>query len=244
MGHQHTFSSGTMSNATPHFTPSNLHNGNSNNNHISHEHHPNYQQQVQLIIESRNAYASPHHHCKKDGQVSSKPKTVDPPATDDESGEDGEERNRAMIHKLARRQDWDALDCSGQGMRALSAPLFVSYAPFLKKLYLDHNQLKLLDPRIGQLRQLEVLDVSTNLINWIPEEIGMLVNLTSLRLYDNQLQELPREIGYLFKLEILGIEGNPMLEHQIEDVAELGTKAVITQFRESINGEYLSQSLK
>ena len=237
MGHQHTFSSGTMSNATPHFAPNNLHNGNSSNSHISHEQHPNYQQQVQLVLESRNAFASPHHHCKKDGQVSSKPRTAEPLATEEENGEDGEERNRATSHRLARRQDWDALDCSGQGMRSLSAALFNSYASFLKQLYLDHNQLKTLDPRIGRLRQLEGRDVSSNALTWLPDAIGMLVNLKALRLYDNQLQELPREIGYLFRLEILGIEGNPMLEHQIDDLAEHGTKAVIVQCRESINSK-------
>ena len=129
-------------------------------------------------------------------------------------------------------------------MRSLSPALFVSYAPFLKKLYLDHNQLKVLDPRIGLLRQLEVLDLSSNALTWLPEEIGMLVNLNSLLMYDNQLQELPREIGYLYKLEILGIEGNPMLEHQIDDLAESGTKAVITQCRESINGEWFAQIIK
>ena len=239
MGHQHTFSSGTMSNATPQFTSSNLHNGGSNHNHISHEHHPNYQQQVQLIIESRNAFASPHHHCKKDGGVSSKPKTVDLPATEEEEGQNKEERNRVTSLQPARRQDWDAVDLSGQGTRALSPALFKDYGSFLKQLYIDHNQLKTLDPLIGQLRSLEILDISSNMLTWLPEEIGMLVNLKSLLLYDNQLQDLPREIGYLFALEILGIEGNPMLEHQTDDLAEHGTKALITQFRESINGKFI-----
>lgn len=239
MNHQHTFSSGTMSNATPHFASSNLHNGGSNHNHISHEHHPNYQKQVQLILESRNAYASPHHHCKKDGGVSSKPRAMDLPAVDTEEESENEERNRATSLVPARRQDWDALDLSGQGTRALSPALFRDYGAFLKKLYIDHNQLKTLDPRIGQLRSLETLDISSNALTWLPEEIGMLVNLKSLLLYDNQLQDLPREIGHLFALETLGIEGNAMLEQQTDDLAEHGTKALITQFRESINGKFV-----
>lgn len=171
--------------------------------------------------------------------VSSKPRAADLPATEEEQGRDKEERNRATGLQTARRQDWDALDLSGQGTRALSPALFRDYGSFLKQLYVDHNQLKTLDPRIGQLRSLEVLDLSSNALTWLPEEIGMLVNLKSLLLYDNQLQDLPREIGHLFALEVLGIEGNAMLEHQIDDLAEHGTKALITRFRESINGKFL-----
>ena len=164
---------------------------------------------------------------------------MDLPAVDTEEESENEERNRATSLVPARRQDWDALDLSGQGTRALSPALFRDYGAFLKKLYIDHNQLKTLDPRIGQLRSLETLDISSNALTWLPEEIGMLVNLKSLLLYDNQLQDLPREIGHLFALETLGIEGNAMLEQQTDDLAEHGTKALITQFRESINGKFV-----
>lgn len=164
---------------------------------------------------------------------------MDLPNTEEEEHQESEERNRATNLQTVKRQDWDALDLSGQGTRALSFALFKDYGSFLKQLYIDHNQIKTLDHRIGQLRNLEVLDISGNAITWLPEEIGMLVNLKTLLLYDNQLQDLPREIGHLFALETLGIEGNPMLEHQIDDLAEHGTKALITQFRESINGKLI-----
>ena len=239
IGHQHSFSSGTLSNATPHFTPSTLQNGNASNSqgHMNDNFPAHWQLQVQLIADSRQAHASPHHHCKKDGHVTLKKSAEQ--ALSDESTEDNlEERNRVTNFTPRRRQDWDSLDFSGQGMRNLSNRLFGGY-PFLRRLYLDHNNLHYLDPRIGKLRCLEHLDISSNQIMVIPEEIGMLVNLKMLLAYDNQLQGLPREIGHLYKLEVLGIEGNPIDEDLRDHVAAQGSKALITQIREGTSGKLL-----
>ena len=237
MGHQHTFSSGTMSAATPHFSANNLHNGNSSNGQlpISDNYPVHWQYQLQLLNDSRQAHMNPHHHCKKEGVV--RLNRAADASTSDESPEDNkEERNRVTNFKSAGRQDWDSLDCSGQGMKALSPALFHHFA-FLRQLYLDHNRLSYLDPMIGQLRSLEHLDVSGNNILTIPEEIGMLVNLKTLLAYDNQLTELPREVGYLYKLEVLGIEGNPIDDDLREHLATNGTKALITHIRESTTGK-------
>ena len=236
MGHQHTFSSGTMSNATPHFTPSSLHNGGSNSQQLSEHYHPNYQHQMQLVNESRQAQTSPHHHCKKDGGVRLN-RIADQSVAEEEVEEGKEERNRVTNIKPARRQDWDALDCSGQGMRSLSPALFNNFGTFLKQLYLDHNRLTILDSRIGQLRALEHLDISGNLIRRIPEEIGMLVNLKVLLAYDNPIDDLPQETGHLFRLETLGIEGTPIVERMREELAEHGTKAMVKHLREQIRGK-------
>ena len=194
-----------------------------------------WQQQIQLYTESRQAVSSPHHHCKKEGVVRLN-RAADQSVTEETSEESKEERNRVTNFKPVRRQDWDALDCSGQGMRALSPSLFSHFA-FLRQLYLDHNRLHLLDPMIGQLRCLEHLDISNNVILAIPEEIGMLVNLKTFLAYDNQLAELPREVGYLYKLEVLGIEGNPMDDDLKEHLAANGTKAFTTHIRETTTGE-------
>lgn len=157
-------------------------------------------------------------------------------STEDTSDEVREEQNRLVDPKLARRQDWDAIDCSGQGMKSISPALYLNFS-FLKELYLDHNRLQFLDPMIGQLRCLEKLDVSGNLILNIPEEIGMLVDLQHFLAYDNNITDLPREIGHLHRLEVLGLEGNPLDDDIRERLATHGTKALITDIREGMTGK-------
>lgn len=237
MGHQHTFSSGTMSSATPHFTPSNLHSGTPNNGQIAlgepvSEH---WQQQLQLAAEARAASSTPHRHCRKEGvsRVSKGPEENSPEHSP-RLGND-EERNRATTSGEIRRQDWDAMDLSGQGLRALSPSLFCDYM-FLGKLFIDNNRLTRLHPSLGRLRSLTYLDASNNQLREIPEEIGMLVNLKSLLLFDNNIHSLPHEIGYLYKLEMLGVEGNPLDEDLKEEIIQRGSKALVTHLRENMEG--------
>lgn len=163
-------------------------------------------------------------------------KAADQSASEERQDEGREERNRASTIEDTRRQDWDALDCSGQGMKSLSPALFVHYM-FLKRLYLDHNRLSHLDPMIGQLRCLDHLDVSENMIIGLPEEIGMLVNLKTLLAFDNDIHELPNEVGHLFKLETLGIEGNPIDEGIKDHLMQNGTKSLVTHMRENTPGK-------
>ena len=155
---------------------------------------------------------------------------MDPAPSEETPEEAAEERNRATTISENSRQDWNALDFSGQGMRALS-PMLFQY-DFLSKLFLDHNRLTRLDPIIGQLRKLTHLDISNNQIMELPEEIGMLVNLKELLFFDNNIQTLPAQIGHLFKLEMLGIDGNPLEEDIREVIMHHGTKTLVTQFRE------------
>ena len=149
---------------------------------------------------------------------------------------DEEERNRATTTGEIRRQDWDAMDLSGQGLRALSPSLFCHYM-FLGKLFIDNNRLTSLHPSLGRLRSLTHLDASNNQLMEVPEEIGMLVNLTSLLLFHNKITSLPNEIGYLFKLEMLGIEGNPLDEGLMEEITQRGSRALVTQLRQNTPGK-------
>ena len=158
-------------------------------------------------------------------------KAVEQTPTEEAPEEVEEERNRAITVGEISRQDWDALDCSGQGMRAISRSIFAY--EFLKKLYLDHNRLSRLDPIIGHLRNLTHLDISNNQIMQLPEEIGMLVNLKELLVFDNNLQTLPYGVGYLFKLETLGVDGNPLDEDLREHIVHHGTKSLVTYLREN-----------
>ncbi|KAL9604855.1 MAG: hypothetical protein Q9219_000303 [cf. Caloplaca sp. 3 TL-2023] len=233
--HQHTFSSGTMSNATSHFTPSNLQSGTPNNGQISigdlvSEH---WHQQLQLAAEARAASSTPHRHCRKEGvsRVSKVPVEASPEHSP-RLGVD-EERNRATTNGDIRRQDWDAMDLSGQGLRTLSPSLCRDYM-FLRKLFIDNNRLTRLHPSLGQLRSLIHLDASNNHLREIPEEIGMLVNLKALLVFDNDIHSLPSEIGYLHKLEMLGIEGNPLDDDLKEEIIRRGSKALVTHLRENM----------
>lgn len=155
----------------------------------------------------------------------------DPPAEDEKN-----ERNRTTTKAEVRRQDWDAMDLSGQGLRALSPSLFLHYM-FLGKLFIDNNKLTRLHSAIGHIRHLTHLDASNNQLTEIPAEIGMLVNLKSLLLFDNNIRLLPFEIGYLYKLETLGIEGNPLEEGLKDEIVQNGTKALVTHLRENMAGK-------
>ena len=245
VGHQHTFSSGAGSTTTPHSVFPNLHNGHSNNGQVglneNFTRNPLWQRQLQLAAESRQAQSQPNHHAKKEGMVSLKSRVADQPPAEDalEDGED--DRMRVALSNGTSRQDWNALDLSGQGLRAISRCLFMY--EFLTKLYLDDNRLPGLDPIIGQLRRLTHLDVSHNDIRELPEEIGMLVNLKELLAFDNRLETLPKQIGNLFRLDTLGIEGNPKLDDDFKErIMRDGTKGLITYIRENADRKDLSSS--
>ena len=194
-----------------------------------------------LYTESRNWQQAPHHHCKKEGVISRALKVIDRAPAEVPPDAGAEERNRATTITENPRQDWNALDFSGQGMKSLSTTLF--QYEFLCKLYLDHNKLTRLAPVIGQLRHLTHLDISFNQIAELPEEIGMLVNLQELLVFDNGLQTLPFTMGNLFRLEILGIEGNPLEDNLKEHIMLHGTSSLITMIRENDQSKILYKFL-
>ena len=195
-----------------------------------------WQQQIQFANESRQGAHHPHRHCKRTDAVRLLNKASEEGDEEDKAEEGKEERNRAPAKDLVRRQDWDALDFSGQGLKAMTTPIFAHFL-FLRKLFLDHNMLSRLDPAIGHLRLLNHLDISGNNISQIPVEIGMLVNLKIFLMFDNQLTVLPTEIGHLFKLDVLGIEGNPWSQDYKGHITEHGTKSLIRYFRDLYLGK-------
>ena len=54
------------------------------------------------------------------------------------------------------------------------------------------TQISSIPPEIGQLYNLQKLDLSYNLTTQIPPEIGQLNNLRKLYLYNNQITQIPR----------------------------------------------------
>lgn len=188
-----------------------------------------WQEQLQLCQQTRSN-GSPHHHARspahRSGQSVSGTKT---------KKEEEEERRRAKAN--FPRQDWLALDFSGQGLRAISNALF-KYK-FLDKLYINHNKLTKLPSAIGRLKLLTHLDASSNNLADLPAELGMLTNLRQLLLFDNQITVIPPELGTLYQLEMLGIEGNPIQDQLKQIMVKDGTRALITYLRENCPGRNL-----
>ncbi|MDP3533274.1 MAG: leucine-rich repeat domain-containing protein [Alphaproteobacteria bacterium] len=74
---------------------------------------------------------------------------------------------------------------------------------WLKKLYLDYNNLESLTDKIGNLTNLEYITLSNNKLISLPDKIGNLTNLKKLFISSNQLTSLPDKIGNLINLEEL-----------------------------------------
>lgn len=235
MGHQHTFSSGTMSNATPNFSAAGLHNGSTASQSVIGDSVPeHWTHQLQLAAEARSVQI-PHHHARKEGAASSV--RIPQQSAEESYLEGAEDRNSAIINGSPSSQHWACLDMSGQGLQAIARTLFEDYS-FLTQLFLDHNNLMGLTASIGELRSLTTLDISHNKILVIPPEIGMLSKLKDFRLFGNQVRELPTEVGLLYRLEFLGIEGNTQLnETQKSMMIEHGTKALVTHLRDNSQGK-------
>lgn len=241
LAHHSTYSSGVLSNSTPSFTPTGLQNGHSATTRggQAQQISEHWGEQLRLHKESERAHTAmieghaPHHYARiKAGEnrgIASIPSTGTQEA-------DSEERTRISNTEdsFAKRQDWNNMDMSGQGVRNLSLPLF-SYT-FLRELYIASNKLTEIPASIGQLRHLSLLDASNNQLRSLPPELGLCVFLKHLLLFDNQIEHLPTELGSLYQLEMLGIEGNPLNMEAKQEIMERGTKSLIHQLRETAPG--------
>ena len=76
---------------------------------------------------------------------------------------------------------------------------------------LSLQQLTKLPEFIGELTQLEILDVSNNQLTTLPESIGQLTRLQTLYIDDNQLTTLPKSIGQLTQLQRLSLADNQLI---------------------------------
>jgi internalin A len=92
-----------------------------------------------------------------------------------------------------------------------------------KHLKLSFKKLTYIPAEIGQLKNLDRLDISNNQLTSLPVEIGRLTNLSRLDISSNQLTSLPAWIGQLRKLNKLDISSNQLtsLPAEIEQLTKL-----------------------
>ena len=80
----------------------------------------------------------------------------------------------------------------------------------LQQLNLRDNKLATLPPEIGQLSQLQKLYLGGNQLSTLPPETGELGQLQEVDLSGNQLRSLPPEIGQLSQLQSLSLSENQL----------------------------------
>ena len=119
----------------------------------------------------------------------------------------------ALIEQAAR-EGWEKLDLSGKEIEAL--PAAIGKCKSLKKLILGKgfsgNKLTSLPLEIGELTNLETLDLCNNSLNAIPDSITGLAKLIYLNLTENSLSEIPDSITRLAKLRYLHLSENSLSE--------------------------------
>ncbi|GIZ37884.1 hypothetical protein CKM354_000131400 [Cercospora kikuchii] len=227
--HQHSISTSTLSNTTPHFTPAHLQNGTPENS-LGKPHNEHWAEQLREYSTMKMADPKVHYYARNaPGVTRLTGRSSNNTANKNDSEEHGERKR--IIDEDDFMGPWGDLDFSGHGLKVISTIVLERY-PKLKKLYLPWNKLTSIPPQIGTLRFLTILDLSWNNLSFLPPEIGMLTNLKKLLLYDNNLDDLPHEFGTLYQLEMLGLEGNPMRHDYKDRLVEHGTQELIRYIRE------------
>ena len=79
----------------------------------------------------------------------------------------------------------------------------------LQRLNLSGNKISALPRSLGQLKNLTILDIKTNEVSDLPAEIGDLASLTKFDLSHNMITELPWEMGQLNNLNTMDLTHNP-----------------------------------
>jgi hypothetical protein len=92
----------------------------------------------------------------------------------------------------------------------------------IEELSLMKTSIRLLPDEIGQLRTLKRLTIAWGgQLEVLPETIGELVNLEYLDLWRNQLHELPNSIGNLTQLRTIRLGENQLDKRELEKLKTL-----------------------
>jgi diadenosine tetraphosphate (Ap4A) HIT family hydrolase len=137
-----------------------------------------------------------------------------------------EEKNKSYANALEKIEE-----CRQRGDKVLELryanltrlPPEIGNLTDLETLDLTRNQLESLPPEIGKLGRLKELFVEDNRLSSLPPQIGDLSNLTILLLRNNRLSSLPPQIGNLGKLKKLRLLRNQLtsLPPEIGNLSEL-----------------------
>ncbi|KAK2617062.1 leucine-rich repeat domain-containing protein [Leptospira interrogans] len=96
------------------------------------------------------------------------------------------------------------------GQKLTTLPKEIGQLKNLQRLDLGYNQFKIIPNEIEQLQNLQVLELNNNQLTTLSKEIGRLQNLQELYLSYNQLTILPNEIGQLKNLQVLELNNNQL----------------------------------
>lgn len=103
----------------------------------------------------------------------------------------------------------------------------------LQSLNLMLNFIKIIPKEIGKLLNLKELYLSHNDITVIPKEIGKLLNLEELYLSNNNITKIPKEIGKLLNLKKLNLSNNNIIEIP-KEIGQLINLQCMTMYGNSI----------
>jgi len=122
---------------------------------------------------------------------------------------------------IGRLEDLQYLDLSATE-KLVNLPEEIGDLANLNKLDLQRSGITSLPPSIGRLKNLQVLNLSSakELVN-LPEEIGNLTSLCSLSLYGSNITSLPPSIGRLKNLQVLNLMCTEELVNLPEEIGDL-----------------------
>lgn len=125
----------------------------------------------------------------------------------------GDEAYREAEKKIeeARRSGATGLDLNGMKLTELpELPEWLGQLTQLQSLDLSRNQLTALPKWLGQLTQLQSLNLSRNGLMELPEWLGQLTRLQLLNFSNNHLMALPKWLGQLTQLQSLDLASNQL----------------------------------
>ena len=153
-------------------------------------------------------------------------------------------RNRSRAQVLIDKAQDEArtnllnINLSHIGIERVSSRLY-ALGNQVMTLVLSYNNLHLMNPLIGTLQCLTLLDVSHNNIEYIPNEIGNLKHLRCLNISSNKLRSYTASV-YLLPLEQLDVSYNQLHEIPVES-GNMGLHEITKEWEVGIG---LSTNLK
>src|ERR1022692_484455 len=126
----------------------------------------------------------------------------------DEAYRKAEQKIEETRRSGAKKLDLDCRFYTINAERLTELPESLGQLTQLQSLDLSNNQLTMLPEWLCQLTQLQSLNLSRNQFKAVPESLGRLAQLQSLDLSDNQLATLPEWLCQLTQLQSLNLSKN------------------------------------